>query len=60
MKTLWYLGTFVFGLFGVLFLLRAIEILGTGGSISTAIFQLGLAVLLLIGAWKSVAKARAA
>lgn len=60
MKVVWYLVTFVLGLLGLLFIIRAVELLGAGGAVAGAVVQLALGLLLAIGAWKSLLKARVA
>ena len=58
MKVLWYLLTFVLGAFGVLALIRFIELLLSGGGISP--IQLFIALVCLVLARKCIVQARRA
>jgi hypothetical protein len=55
MSTVWYLLALLFGAFGILALLRSVELLVTGGR---ATGQVLIAIVGLLLAWQSFRKAR--
>jgi hypothetical protein len=59
MKVVWYLLSFMLGLFGVLAVLRAIELLITGQGIMPIPTLMGLGALVLAGwCWKAARAAK--
>jgi hypothetical protein len=58
MKAWWYVLTVLIVAFGALKLFRVFQKLSAGGGISSVATDLGVAVLMLVFAWKAVGNAR--
>ena len=58
MRAIWYAVTIVLGAIGALAILRAVELVAVGAAQASTWVQLLIGALCLLGAWKSLERAR--